>query len=399
MGATGVVSASSELVRKRWLMEGLVQARSKSFWAAYTGNTSDSIVHQVNNETATEGHSVVFDYDGNLAGKAVKNKDTAYGKGEQKKKFSEKITVDRYRLVVDNGDKFDAVNIGDLSISEHGDSRTKLADLFIRWKDQALFDTAQSFYLPTGSVAPKHGIYYDASSTKISYQTLVGIEQTLRTGAGYVVTTNPLGYSIRTTPATAPVISETTRAPLKPFRMADGRSIWLMIVDPYTAANIKSNTTVNSGVVAMSLQADLRGNNNMMFKGIIGQIGQLVIVEAEAFFGSNTGGTNLEDTSVEICGLRQWDQSNTDWSGESSYASAEYSRNLILGANAIQIAFGKQPDYKFQESQDFGIKSESAMEFWMNSQKVYLDAENTDDYAMAKIAGMDNAVIPFDVKL
>jgi len=391
--ATGVVSASSELVRKKWLREGLLQASSKSFWGAYTGMSSDSIVHQVNNESASDGHTVVFDYDGNLAGKAIKGKDTAYGKGEQKKKFSESITVDRYRLVVDNGDKFDAVNIGDLSISEHSDSRTKLADQFIRFKDQALFDAAQGF---KGASASPHRIGIDASSTSLTYKNLADIELTLRTGIVYSAA-NPLGYQVGTVPdsgLTTP--STTTRAPLAPFRLQDGRSIWLMIVDPFTANNLRD--TASNTVLNLATTADVRGNNNRIFKGLMGQVGQLLIVEAEAFFGSSDGGTGLDATDIEISGLRQYDGTNNVWSGDSSFASATHSRNLILGANALQIAFGRQPDYKFQASQDFGIKSESAVEFWMNTQKVNLTAENSD-YSMAKKASMDNGVIAFDVTL
>ncbi len=120
------IAITSDLKRKKWMREGLVQAKSKSFWAPYTGMSADSVVVQANNTNAGEGHTVVFDYDGNLAGKAVKGKDTAFGKGEQKKKFSNKITVDRYRLVADNGDAFDAVDVGDLSLSQHSDSRDKL---------------------------------------------------------------------------------------------------------------------------------------------------------------------------------------------------------------------------------------------------------------------------------
>jgi len=389
--ATGVVSATSDLVRKTWMREGLLQAASKSFWAPYTGKTSDSIIHSVNNENASNGHTVTFDYSGNTVGKAIKNKDTAYGKGEQKKKFSESLTVERYRLVVDNGDKFDAVNIGDLSISEHVDSRNKLADQFIRFKDQALFDTAQGFY---GNSASTHRILYDGSSTPMTYQTLVGIEEVLRTGRPFTSGTD-LGYSIGTAPDTAAAAS-TQRAPLAPFRLQDGRSIWLMVVDPYTATQMKSGTGATTGLIAMSQQADVRGNNNRVFKGILGQIGQLVIVEAEAFFGSSDGGTGLDATSIEIAGMRQYD--GTNWSGASGYTAATHSRNLILGANAMQMAWGKQPDYKFQESQDFGIKSESAVEFWMNSQKVNLTAENSD-YSMAKRASMDNGVVAFDVVL
>ena len=385
--ATGVVALTSDLVRKKWMREGLIQAASKSFWSPYTGNSKESIVFQQNNSSAKEGHTVVFDFDGNLSQRAVKGKNTAYGKGEQKKKFSDKITVDRYRLVVDNGDKFDAVNIGDLNISEHGDSRSKLGDLFIRFKDQSIFDAAQGV---KGNVQPTHKINYDASTTKISYQTLVAIEKSLRTGTGFVK-----GLPDATT-------ATTSRAPLAPYRLADGRSIWLMVIDPQTAANLKSNTTANSGIMAMAQQADLRGNNNRVFKGIIGQVGQLVLVEAEAFFGVSDGtdatALDLSQTDIEIAGMRQYDATNSAWSGQADYASAEYSRNLILGAGALQIAFGKMPDYKFQESQDFGIKSESAVEFWMETQKTNLAAENAD-YVKAKRAAQDNAVIAFDVKL
>lgn len=384
---TAVVSLTSDIKRKRWMREGLIQAASKSFWSPFTGNSPDAIVYQVNQDGAGTGHTVVFDFDGNLSGKAKKNKETAFGKGEQKKKFSDKITVDRYRLVVDNGDKFDGVDIGDLSINEHSDSRSKLGDLFIRFKDQALFDAAQGV---KGNEQPSHKINYDASSTKISYGTLADIEKALRTGTGF-----KSGLPDATTAAAS-------RAPLKPYRLMDGRSVWLLVIDPYTAHNIKANTTANSGIMALAQHADLRGADNRVFKGVLGMIGQLVIVEAEAFFGETEGSDatalGLNQSEIEIAGLRQYDATNSAWSGQSGFASAEYSRNLILGGSALQLAMGKQPDYKFQESQDFAISSESAVEFWMNTKKTNLTAENSD-YKKAKVADLDAGVITFDVKL
>ena len=379
--ATNVGSITSDLKRKQWMREGLIQAASKSFWAAYTGMSKDSVVFQVNNESASDGHTVVFDFDGNLSGKAIKGKNTAVGKGEQKKKFSDKITVERYRMVVDNGDKFDAVDIGDLNTAEHGDSRSKLGDLFVRFKDQALFDTAQGF---KDGVAPTHSIQIDASSTALSYSDLVTIEKILRTGTGYK--TGAFGSS-----TAAP-----SRAPLAPFRLSDGRSIWVLMVDPFTAANLKGNTAAG-GIMTLATTADMRGNNNRVFRGLIGQVGQLVIVEAEAFFGYTTD-NGLDGSEIEISGMRQYDSANTKWSGEVGFASAIYSRNLILGAGAIQMAFGKQPDYKFQESEDFGIKSESAVEFWMETKKTKLTAEQSD-YKAAKRASLDVGVVALDVKL
>ena len=68
------------------------------------------------------------------------------------------------------------------------------------------------------------------------------------------------------------------------------------------------------------------------------------------------------------------------------------SRGVIMGAGALQIGFGKQPDYKFQESTDFAINSESALEAWWNVQKCKLVAEN-EDYSQAKVAGIDYGMI------
>jgi len=70
--STAVVALDSDLVRKKWMREGLVQAASKSFWNTYSGSTKDSIVFQANNLNASDGHTVVFDFDGNLSGKAIK---------------------------------------------------------------------------------------------------------------------------------------------------------------------------------------------------------------------------------------------------------------------------------------------------------------------------------------
>ena len=360
------VDINSDLVRKQWVREGLVQAKSKSFWTPYTGMTSDSIVVQANNANAKEGHTVVFDYDGNLSGKAIKGKDTAYGKGEKKKKFSDKITVDRYRLPVDNGDAFDGVDIGDLSITEHSDSRAKLADLFIRFKDQALFDAAQ------GSNGQASSHIVDLGTT-FTYDTLIDLEKFVKTATGF--TNSPVA-----------------RTPLYPFQFEGGRPMWVFAVDTFMANKIKKDDDYQTIII----NADLRGNENRALHGVIGKIGSLLIVEADTFFGY-TGHTSttigLHDTEVEIAGLRRCD-SGGNWTGQTDFntALALDSHGVILGKNALQLAFGKMPDYKYQESSDFGISSESALEVWMNVQKTTLLAE-MDDYRAAKLGGFDFGVI------
>lgn len=376
---TAVVPLTSDLKRKAWLREGLIQAASKSFWNPMSGSTRQAIVYQENNPTASEGHTVVFDFSGNLAGKAIKDKDTAYGKGEQKRKFSDKITVSRYRIPVNNGDEFDAVDIGDLSISQHSDSRAKLGDLFVRFKDQSIFDAGQGLLVQ----APSHVI--DLGTT-FTYNNLISIETTLKTSNGF--TTGGM------------------RRPLEPFRTEDGQSLWLFIIDAAMAGLLRKDSLFQTIVS----NADIKGNNNRTISGVIARMGALVIVEAPNFFGSTDGsalGWGLDQSSIEMAGLRQYsgtDPTTSAWTGQATFdfASATlHSRGLLLGAGGIQLAFGKMPDYKFQESTDFAITSESAVEFWMDSRKTNLKVESTDttDYAMAKVAGYDYGVIAVDVQV
>jgi hypothetical protein len=385
--ATGVVAIGSDLERKKWMVEGLIQKASQSFWAAFTGTTDSAIVFQANNISSKEGHTVVFDFRGNLTGKAIKGKNTAFGKGEQKRKFSDSITVDRYRLVVDNGDKFDGVNIGDLSINEHSDSRSSLADLFIRWKDQMLFDVAQ------GCITRATHVY--KLGTTFNYNSLIALEGALKSGKGFV-TSN--GKS---------TTSAGQRRRLDPYRLENGEDIWLFIIDSKMATALKSS----DGYQTLLRVADLRGPNNRLIKGVIGQLGRLVIVEASDFFGGNydeaeeqLATVTLESTEVEIAGLRKYTASADSaeyWEGTSSYTEATaanwFSRGLVMGGSALKLAFGKMPDYKFQESEDFGIKTESAVEYWVAAEKVKLALESGIAYKQAKVDDLDYGVIAVDL--
>jgi len=376
---TGVVDISSDLVRKKWMREGLIQNASKSFWAPYTGNSAKSIVFQAKNENASDGHTVVFDFDGNLVGKPVKGKTTATGKGEQKRKFSDKTTVDRYRFIVDNGDEFDGVNVGDLSITQHTDSRSKLADLWVRAKDQALFDTAQM------------SITHRITSATFTFDNFLDVENTIKTGIGYA--------------------TGAKRVPLQPFMMSDGKPVWLMVID----SNIKNKLMKSTGAQQVFRDADVRGNDNRVITGVIGKVGNFLLVEADTFFGSSTGANgstivskgyaNLDSSEIQFSGLRQYKTNGTAftpalWTGETGFdasVNALTSRALIMGAGALQNAYGRMPNYKFKESEDFGINTESMMEIWTSFRATKMTAEN-DDYAV-KIGGISNGIVGLDITI
>lgn len=371
---TGKVDINSPLVRKAWMSDGLIQKAGISFWAPYKGKTFDSIIMTKNDISASKGHTVTFDFDGNLSGKPVKGNKTAKGTGEQKKKFSDSLTVTDYRYVVDNGTAFDGVEIGDLSINSHSDSRGKLSDLWVRSEDQAYFDLAQQ--------TAEFGLTFNA--TDFDLGALSTIEAAVKTGQGY---------------GTSPLASG-RRLPLKPFKLSNGEPVWLFVIDV-----AMKNAFLNTAGAGTVLQyADVRGNDNRLIKGVLGKIGSFLIVEGPSFFGDTEGDilTNeyyeYENTGVEIPGLRQIDGSG-NFTGTENFDDSGIvkSRGVVLGAGAFQKANGKMPDYKY-EGTDFDKFSESCLETWCAAKPTKLTAENAD-YKDGQVSGYNYGTVFVDVVL
>lgn len=370
---TGKVDIGSPLVRKAWMNEGLIQKSAMSFWAPYKGKTMDSIITVVNDISASKGHNVTFDFDGNLSGKPTKGNKTAKGTGEQKKKFSDSLTVADYRYTVDNGTDFDGVNIGDLSINSHADSRSKLGDLWVRSEDQAYFDLAQQ--------SSEFGLAFAAAGFDLD--ALGAIETAVKTGLGF--DTNPLASG--------------RRQPLKPFTLMGGEKVWLFMMD----VNMKRAFLKTAGAGATLQSADVRGNDNRLISGVLGKIGSFLIVEAPVFFGDTEGAIltdgyyNYDSNGVEISGLRQKDAAG-EWTGEEAFDGVPtVSRGIVLGAGAFQKANGKMPDYKYEET-DFGKFSESCLETWCAAKPTKLIAENSD-YKDGQVSGYNYGTVFVDVTL
>lgn len=374
---TGVVDINSELVRKGWIMKGLVQARSTSFWDGMTGTSEDSVIYQKNNFAASDGHQVIFQMDGNLVSEAHVDREQAWGNSEQKKLFSDRISVRRLRWSVDNGDKFDAKNIGDLSLAEHSDSRTKLSDLFIRAKDQMIFDTIQGRMNnegPSHILRPnnKQNIAALTSTDAMGYDFHMQMERAIKSGRGYT--------------------HGGKRRPLEPYKLSDGRKVWLVLIDSIQSSQLR----LDDKFINITTQGDVRGSDNRLIKGIVGSYGPFIYIEAQNFFGVSSSRL-IGKTKVEISGLREVDEDG-NFTGETGFGTSGKivaSRGVILGKGAVQIAFGKMPDYKVKSSQDFDIKTESALEVWMNAQKTILNTEGTD-YDDAKVAGFDYGMVCFE---
>lgn len=373
--STGILRYGNALERKGWMVEGMIQKASESFWRGLTGNNANAVVYQKNDFGVKAGHNIIFDYSGMLATAGFRGKEQAFGNAPAKMKFSDSLTLEFGRYTVDNGMEFDAEALGDLDLASHADSRDKLADNFVRAKDQMLFDLGQGFLRdqkPSHIVRPggKTSVANLTNTDKLTWDFLVDLETIVKTGSGWT--------------------EGDRRAPLKPFKLANGKSVWLLVLDAFQIRDLLKD----DGFKKIYGSAEVRGIENSLISHRVTEVGSFVIMEASTFAGLSTS-NQLFKTAVEIQGLRLLDESG-DFSGTGVALSGKVaSRGLILGAGAFQLGMGNTPDYILQKSQDFGITSESALALTMQVDKCRLTAE-VEDYKEAKIANMDYSVAVID---
>ena len=356
---------SDTLKRQQWIRQGILKSQTKSMFDAYKGTSSEAMIYVKRNEVSTDknGHKVNYDYDGYLVGGMITGDNTAFGNGETKLKFSDSIEVVKKRLVVDNGTEYDAVNIGSTNLSTMTDSRSKLSNLFTKHVDQAIIDAGQGVLngdSPSHIIRPnaKASIAALASTDIMSYDFIMQVNTALLDGTDYT--------------------DGDDRPPLQPFMMEDGEEVFLWLLDPVQAQQLKQDDDFKANVS----RADLRGTKNRFFKRALGKVGNFVFIEMKTFAGKNLGagdGSVLGEQKVQIAGLRRFNEDGlmTGQSGFPGTTKIIAARSIIMGAGAIQMAWGKSPDYRLEEK-DFGNMSQSALVSWFNVKKCILTAENGD---------------------
>jgi len=373
---TGVVTYNSVLKRRQWMLEGLIQKSATSWWAGMKGSTKDSIVFVTTDASKGAGHEVVFQFGGNVSGEAKLDKERLRGNEEQKKQFSDRIRVRRIRHGLDNGDEFDAIDIGNQPLSTHENSRGLLADWYVRQSDQWLFDAAQgrlNSETLTHIVRPNdRATIGDLTATDtFGYEFLVNLEKIIKSSKGYT--------------------TGGKRRRLEPFTFEGGLRKYLLVIDAKQAEDLALDTRLQEVLQS----GDVRGNDNRLIRGYMGTFRSFVIVEADDFMGTSSSRV-IGKSEVEAPGLRQVHE-NGSFSGETGFESAGVvaSRALVLGAGALQQAFGRQPDYKYQSSDDYEITSGSAIELWTNVQSTIFKAEN-GEYKDAKVSGFQYGIVAVD---
>ena len=421
--ATGKVDYNSDLIRSKWMTSKLVSDRAHSFWNPYTGKTPTSIIYQVTDGGCSAGKTVIFDFSGKLTGAGFKGAESGCAIGETKRKFSDKLSVDMYSFYVDNGSKFNACLIGDLSLPQHSDSRSLLSDLWTRQKDQAIFDVLQgAAFSEDGGILGAGGLcgpthIYDLGCG-FEWNDLMYIENAAKKGTNLVKAVNGMVSSI-------PAVK---RMPLEGYRLQNGEPIYLAVIDNVMSTKLRANPKYQT----IKINADVRGDGNALISGHLGKESNVLYVEAPVFFGATKGkGTFniITDTEVQFSGLRRYAHGPDNvqvWEGQAAFDAIEaksiaektdiakltdpaaikkakadrdymvYSRGLLLGAGAAMEGFGKMPIYEFEWTK-FKKQSESMLEVIFNVKKTELTLEMGKDYD-GKITDIDFGVICLDME-
>ena len=323
---TGLVQPGSTLERNEWVVKGMIQASANAIWTPWISNKGNGLINQAWDFSAGESKVVTMDYDGHLVGTPVQGKEVALGRGETKRKFSNNLTIDYFRFTVDNGRWFDATKIDATKLTSHTDSRNKLADLWIRWRDQWIFDMMQGF-TENGDITyePSHQIVIDGTAG-FGYNEFIAIGNIVKlsrfgrskerddTVSNFDSEKNfvkisqfpvrPLmesgGYG---KPVSHIYVRGKKRTPLKAYTKQGEQPCWYLFVDD----TVKAMMLRDPALQRLLRDTEPRGNNRLMTP-MIGKIGNIKIVEMPTHFGTSQklGDRRPKHQSVEMAGMRQF---------------------------------------------------------------------------------------------
>lgn len=348
-----LVGDASDLKRLEWVGTRLHQTRLTDPFAGLMGSDPiGSVIFTKTSVNAGRGNTVIFDYDGFLTGSGtVTGKTGVSGKGEVKRLFSDTITIDRVRIPVDNGDPFDARNVGRTDAERLQDSGTKLADALNFKRQQNFMDCAQG---TLGPVTPSHVIRPNGRTAKgnlvagdiMDLTLLQRISLAMTEGAGFDTGAD--------------------RMPLLPYQLKNGRPVFLLYLDPIDMANLRKDSEWSSAVQT----ADTRGLENLFFNSKAMQFENLLLSELPRFSGDATilDGSTLAGSAIIRPGARLF---------ASGSGTIKHTRSFILGAGAMCYAKGTDPVVT-TEVRDHGTFNESVLTVHHNMKRTRLTPEGAD---------------------
>ena len=433
---TGKYNKLLDQDRKEWTLKGMIGKAHKSFWGAFEGESDDSIIYVNRDLDCGVNKKAIFDYSGKLTSAGGEGMDEICDIGEEARMFSEALDMRVFNWMTKGKLKTKACDLDNLDLYANTSSRSKLFDLFYRHKDQFIFDGFIGAL--KGTCAPSH-IYNLGRSFKFS--DIYDIAIAAREGRGFVKA------SANGTPSTIPA---DVRYPLEGITLSDGSMPqYIMVITSKMEKSLKTDPQY----VNINIQGDVRGSKNAILSGHIAKHEGILMVTAPVFAGMTKGKGQFNpttDTTLTFSGLRRYaigEDKVQVFEGQKNFRMIEdaarveasaiataqatidnlstccakltadqqkeldaamkivktprtnvvYSRGLLLGAAAGQLALGTAPEYQSWATK--GKRSyESLLDVFFNFGKTSLTLTMGEDYEGAPVADIDYGVIAVDME-
>lgn len=387
MSTSPLLNQDALIERKDWdAMTALKTFRNTSFFEGLKSRATNSpIVQQMFN--INKGHNLIFQYSYQFTQGPVTQNTQALGTGEIPMLLQDEMSFIRTRYTGQVEDIFDTSQFGASGLSEVAFIQGEIVKNYHRHVDQAIFDTMQGhhwnersnrFDLPSGVVEVTGGLSLD---------TMIDLGVAASTG----------------------IVNGVQREPLRPFAVMDGRQVYALIVDNYTAAELKKSQDFK----VMMSGSDVRGNTNRNISGVIGLFHNILVIEAPIASGviapELTQGTTLAREigvgfknvkHVIQPGLRLQDAAGL-WTGEVGFDAKNIKKRrcILVGAGAISYGIAKTPVFGVKSSEDYDIFKETMLEVWMELQKTQYTIARGRDPEEMRIAGLDFGQLTVDINL
>lgn len=326
-------ASNDALAVKAWHEKLHRETIIESYFGKFMSSDGSSPVHVLNEVSKNAGDEVTVGLRMKLTGAGQESADSDFtleGNGESLTTYSDKVTLKEVGHSVMGGNPMSQQRV---FFSIDGEARAAIQDWSVEKLDTQLFDAL-----------------YATAFTKNFY-------------AGTATSTATLTTAMKITPALlskAKAWMKTggsrSQPVIRPMRV-NGKMYYVALLHPYTLFDLKQDAQFQQWM----REAEARGKENPLFTGAVAMCDGLVIHDHERIRSATTGGTG---------------------------SNVPYAQNVILGAQALCMAWGHNKMKVVSEERDFGRFKEYAVT-WINGVKKTIF--NSKDYGVVGLtAAMTN---------
>lgn len=398
----------SPLDRQSWIRMSMASAASKSVLTRFTGTTPRSMIMTHYKPNVQDGNQVIFQMRGVPNGAPIAGTGDLGDVGELPRYFNDKLVMNMY------GKVFTALSVyADRNVGERNTEQMLMADgadWYARHKEQMIWDALQGNLADFSTSAEGSGdgtaatngatrvktFAYNGGNAQFSLDEINELSR---------IANNPTGLDYDVTNGAG--------SPLAPFAIKmgpDGAQVLRRVafIGPETLKILRNSNDFKEFIGA----ADVRGDASRVIMGVLADFDDILFVRVPRAYSAlkgtpidsdnNTKNSVWTPDKVEIdmqAGVRSYD-ANGRWSGDSRYSNsgAQYERNVLCGAGALQYAMALNPTFVKGDKTNFDRQFSYGLNYIGNVQKCKWDPEKRGDYKLGKIGNLDYGVIAFDVQ-